>query len=125
MAATIAEVETKSAIFAKSTEVGVLFQIFRILGTPSAEEWPEISKHKGICGTFGTVSLPRFARPEQQPWGRIFGEPFRDYLNSMFRTRPQARATAETAASHQWLSCCNGHQEKSATAEASSSDGPR
>jgi serine/threonine protein kinase len=125
MAATIAEIETKRAIFAKSTEVDVLLQIFRVLGTPSPEEWPEISKHKGIRGTFGAVSLHRFAPPKQQPWGRIFGEPFRDFLNSLFRPPPQARATAETAASHQWLSCCKGHQEKSATAEARSSDGPR
>ena len=58
-----AEMVTRSPLFPGDSEIDQLFQIFRVLGTPTEETWPGVSQYPDFKSTF-----PKW---RSQPLGKV------------------------------------------------------
>lgn len=90
-----AEMATKKPIFSGDSEIGQIFKIFQIQGTPTEETWPGISSLPDFKATF-----PKFKRcsiADSVPDLDIFGL---DLLTHMICMDPTKRLTAKAALKH-------------------------
>ena len=79
--------------FADSSEIGVLFKMFKALGSPSRKEWPQV------------LGLPRYREglfPNFQgglglKWGLRIGPQYNALLQGVLRVTPKSRWSAETS----------------------------
>lgn len=46
------EMVTKKPLFTGDSEIDQIYRIFRILGTPNEEVWPNVTQHKDFKVTF-------------------------------------------------------------------------
>lgn len=94
----IAEMAVGSALFPGDSEIGTIFKIFELLGTPTAEVWPEVSKLMHFKDRFpvwpdtGLAPLAK-RRPELEGEGL-------DLLKKLLRYDRQVRLTARKAKDH-------------------------
>ena len=91
----IAEMSNLVALFPGQAEIDQLFQVFRILGTPTEATWPGVSSLPYFQDQF-----PRFLRrslttvlPHLDPMGI-------DLLEQLFRFEPSTRLTAKESLEH-------------------------
>jgi cell division cycle 2-like protein len=102
----MAELLTKKALFNGKTEIDQLNQIFRMLGTPNDEIWPNYSKLPGARAQF--VKQPRNRLREKFPavsftGGLILSEAGFDLLSRLLTYDPEKRISADAAFNHEWF----------------------
>jgi cyclin-dependent kinase len=97
----IAELATGIPTFPGDSEIGMLFKIFRALGTPTDETWPghrELFHYSPNFPQWPETDMEFFL--EQRP---ELGESGLDLLQNLLALCPPARLTARRASLHQWL----------------------
>jgi len=97
----LAEMATGLPTFSGDSEIGTIFKIFRLMGTPTEEAWPGSSKLD-----HWKPSFPRWppthlrpildARPE-------LGEQGLELLNGLLSVNPQARISSRKANNHKFF----------------------
>lgn len=94
----IAEMITKKALFPGDAEIDQLFKIFKILGTPSEDNFPDVTQLPSYSATFpkwNPVSLASVV-PGAEPLAL-------DLIGQMLRYDPAARISAKAALDHPWF----------------------
>nr|XP_004655746.1 cyclin-dependent kinase 3 isoform X1 [Jaculus jaculus] len=93
-----AEMVTGKALFPGDSEIDQLFQIFRILGTPSEATWPGVTQLPDYKSSF-----PKWTRrdleetiPNLEPEGK-------DLLMKLLQYDPNQRISAKTALAHPYF----------------------
>mmetsp|Transcript_66907 Transcript_66907/g.160201 ORF Transcript_66907/g.160201 Transcript_66907/m.160201 type:complete len:333 (+) Transcript_66907:107-1105(+) len=94
----IAEMATSYPLFPGDSEIGTLFEIMKLLGTPTEEMWPGVTKLEHFTTEFPGWAPSHFRvierkRPE-------LGETGLDLLTRLVNYNPQARLTARRAKEH-------------------------
>jgi len=95
----IAEMAVDRPIFAGDSEIGTIFKIMKLLGTPTEGTWPGVSELRHWKPTFPQWPVTdleplREQRPE-------LGEDGLDLLRRLLRLSPLARITSRRARDHQ------------------------
>ncbi|PYI03758.1 negative regulator of the PHO system [Aspergillus sclerotiicarbonarius CBS 121057] len=94
----MAEMYTRSPLFAGTTNEEQLLKIFRIMGTPTEVSWPGVSQlpeYRSNFPSFSSQSLQSLI-PSIDPLGI-------DLLERMLQLRPEARISATEALQHPWF----------------------
>ena len=99
----VVEMEIHKPPFRSHTEIGMLFDIFTILGKPDTTAWPQLRCFPGYWGTFGRCPFPSNKPLQAPPWGIKFGDGFKSFVGALLQLPPQRRLSAESAAEHEWL----------------------
>jgi serine/threonine protein kinase len=94
------EIITKTAMFTGDSELDQMYRIFRILGTPTEQEWPGVTGFEHYRQQF-----PAF---EKKSLSNVlkdfpFGEAGVDLLERMLTYDPCKRITAKSALSHPYF----------------------
>ena len=86
--------------FRKSSEIGMLFAMFKMLGTPT---WcKELEMMRDFRGALGTCPFPAVPRPRVFPFGSADQQ--RDLIQASLDFSPSTRISADDASRHAWLS---------------------
>ena len=93
-----AEMCTRKPLFPGDSEIDEIFKIFRVLGTPTEEEWP------------GVQSFPDF-KPSFPKWQRNYSQPLvpglddegLDLLDGLLVYDPASRISAKQACAHSYF----------------------
>jgi serine/threonine protein kinase len=98
----IAEMATGLPIFAGDSEIGTIFKIFRLMGTPTEETWPGIEQldhWNSHCPRWPPSNLQPLldVRPE---FGQVGGT---DMLQGFLSLNPSARPTSRKALKHPYF----------------------
>eukprot|EP01054_Gregarina_sp_Poly1_P005792 Gregarina_sp_Poly_1__5791@NODE_304_length_9736_cov_136_409039_g263_i0_p2_GENE_NODE_304_length_9736_cov_136_409039_g263_i0NODE_304_length_9736_cov_136_409039_g263_i0_p2_ORF_typecomplete_len438_score60_39Pkinase/PF00069_25/9_7e66Pkinase_Tyr/PF07714_17/3_7e03Pkinase_Tyr/PF07714_17/9_3e40Haspin_kinase/PF12330_8/0_00016Haspin_kinase/PF12330_8/1_1Kinaselike/PF14531_6/0_56Kinaselike/PF14531_6/0_0076Pkinase_fungal/PF17667_1/4_6e05Kdo/PF06293_14/0_0008APH/PF01636_23/0_62APH/PF01636_23/1_2e02DUF4692/PF157 len=102
----LVEMLTGKPLFQGDSEVDTLFKIFQLMGTPSAETWPEVGSLPYFQECFPRWEKNRIKAlsqllfqdsPKKDP--RVL-----DLVERCLRYKPSERITAEEALKHPWLS---------------------
>ena len=106
----LVEMEQGLPPFQERSEIGMLFKIFSICGTPSDCEWQSLRasgdvQAVGYRGRFGNQIFGKFRRRQTPPWGDAYGESMRDLASSILRVDPAKRMSASDALLHPWMLC--------------------
>ena len=89
---TVAHMETGIPPFRSRSQIGMLFSICKVCGTPSSCEWPALGMPAlGLSGIMNMKILPAFRRASQMPWGSVFGQRFASFINDMLAILPANR----------------------------------
>lgn len=101
----IAEMATCHPLFPGDSEIGTIFKILRLLGTPGEKTWPGCSQLEHWKDNFPrwppTHLLPLLeARPELEKSGL-------ELLRGLLCLNPQARLSARRAKNHEFLASCS------------------
>lgn len=98
------EMATGKALFPGDSEIDQLFQIFRILGTPTERVWPGVSKLKD-----GNVVVmgPKWHKKPMRTIVPELCEAGHDLLASMLQYAPGKRIDAKEALNHRYLAGVN------------------
>lgn len=79
--------------FADSSEIGMLFKMFKALGSPTRKEWPQVlglpRYHEGL--------FPNFQSGLGSKWGLRIGPQYNALLQGVLRVTPKSRWSAETS----------------------------
>lgn len=115
VACVILEMSNNIPMFAGWSEIDQIHKIFRILGTPIVEEWPDLANFPYWRNNFPEwepleLSHPSFA-PHLEPAGR-------DLVAKILRYRPARRLTAKEALLHAYVRTDEGANRKAAAAAA-------
>lgn len=94
------ELYSKVAAFQGFEEVGQLYEIFNIMGTPTSEEWPEFDQLPWF-----EMLKPKVNKSSsfKQDYGGIMSEQAFDLAKSLLMLNPKHRLTAEEALKHQYF----------------------
>jgi len=96
-----AEMVTNKPLFPGDSEIDQLFRIFRLLGTPTEETWPGVTKLPDF-----NVSFPIWEPKgllESYPTLKSMGEGGVELLNELLVFYPKDRISARQALSHQFF----------------------
>jgi len=93
-----AEMVLQGPLFNKYTELGMLFQIFQTLGTPTEEMWPGVSQLQDFKQTFPKWPAKSFNTifPNLDPAGV-------DLVSLMLQYDPNKRISSKAAMQHVWF----------------------
>jgi len=94
-----AEMSTQKPLLMENSEIGQLFEIFRVLGTPNENLWPGIAllpDYTALFPKFRPQPLCRVVGPTVDPEGI-------DLLAALLRLDPKQRPTAKAAQQHPYL----------------------
>nr|XP_048307915.1 cyclin-dependent kinase 3 isoform X1 [Myodes glareolus] len=94
-----AEMVTGKPLFPGDSEIDQLFQIFRILGTPSEATWPGVSQLPDYQSSF-----PEWTRKALEEIVPSLGPEGKDLLLQLLQYDPSRRITAKTALAHPYFS---------------------
>lgn len=86
-----AEMCTKKAFFPGDSEIDEIFKIFKILGTPTEEEWPGVTTLPDY-----KTSFPKWQR-EKKDLVPDLGQDGNDLLDGMLVYDPASRTSAKQA----------------------------
>ena len=89
---TFAQMESGTAPFRCSSDIGMMFKILKSLGTPQPSQWQESNCH----GVMGQFIFPMFQPQRDKPWGRKYSMKFVDLIQKMLVVQPKSRATARS-----------------------------
>ncbi|NWR31814.1 CDK3 kinase, partial [Tachuris rubrigastra] len=95
-----AEMMTRKALFPGDSEIDQLFQIFRILGTPTEVTWPGVTQLPDYKGSF-----PRWPKKEMKDIVPNLDRDGRDLLTQLLLYDPSKRISAKAALNHQYFLC--------------------
>jgi cyclin-dependent kinase 2 len=95
LGAIFSEMATHKVLFKGDSEIDQLFQIFRILGTPDDEMWPDVSKLPDYKDSF-----PKWSRQPLSNLNSQLNIDGLDLLSKMLTYRPEDRITAKMALTH-------------------------
>eukprot|EP00729_Bicosta_minor_P008537 gene8537-5181_t len=93
-----AEMITRRPLFPGDSEIDELFRIFRVLGTPSEESWPGVTRLPDYKPSF-----PKWASQALQHCVPGLCERGADLLQHMLAYAPNARISAKAALSHPYF----------------------
>eukprot|EP01053_Blabericola_migrator_P006813 Blabericola_migrator_1__6812@NODE_344_length_9579_cov_221_075799_g277_i0_p3_GENE_NODE_344_length_9579_cov_221_075799_g277_i0NODE_344_length_9579_cov_221_075799_g277_i0_p3_ORF_typecomplete_len362_score59_57Pkinase/PF00069_25/1_6e65Pkinase_Tyr/PF07714_17/2_3e40Kinaselike/PF14531_6/5_4e13Kdo/PF06293_14/8_7e10Pkinase_fungal/PF17667_1/2_9e03Pkinase_fungal/PF17667_1/5e06APH/PF01636_23/0_00065APH/PF01636_23/7_7e02WaaY/PF06176_11/0_00075RIO1/PF01163_22/0_0014FTA2/PF13095_6/25FTA2/PF13095_6/0_11Haspin_ki len=94
----ILELLTGHPLYPGCSEIDTLFKIFNLMGTPTAEEWPEMAfEDRAIFPNF-----PGKLRPFED-LGLPEDELLKDLLQRILRVVPEQRPSARECLEHPWL----------------------
>ncbi|KAM7334605.1 hypothetical protein ACRRTK_007925 [Alexandromys fortis] len=94
-----AEMVIGKPLFPGDSEIDQLFQIFRILGTPSEATWPGVSQLPDYQSSF-----PKWTRKALEEIVPSLGPEGKDLLLQLLQYDPSRRITAKTALAHPYFS---------------------
>ena len=89
---------TPRALFPGDSEIDQLFRIFRVLGTPSDQDWPGVTRLPYYSQTFPSWPALRLDRAVPALAG-----PAADLLGRLLAYEPSARITARAALAHAFI----------------------
>lgn len=93
------EMLTGRILFANSCEVGILFDMFKLMGTPSTQDWPELGSMEHFKQSF-----PKFPRTDlRKKLGVIQDHMAIDLLSQMIKLNPAERPTAQQCLQHPYF----------------------
>ena len=97
----VAEMIMGKPLFPGDSEIGQLFRIFRILGTPTDQEWPGVSSLPDYKSVF-----PRWDPPQniQQVLPVDLSRGGHSLLSQLLTYNPDHRISAKQALNHAYLS---------------------
>ena len=97
---TLVELEVGRCPFRSRHEIGMLFSMFNVLGTPEPDEWNNVGMQRaGLLGEMGVSILPNFSKLKQKPWGSAFGDEFQELVTALLQFVPENRLTPQQALS--------------------------
>eukprot|EP00929_Paragymnodinium_shiwhaense_P067123 TRINITY_DN33788_c0_g1_i5.p1 TRINITY_DN33788_c0_g1~~TRINITY_DN33788_c0_g1_i5.p1 ORF type:complete len:435 (+),score=71.23 TRINITY_DN33788_c0_g1_i5:249-1553(+) len=102
MGCILLEMATRRAVFDDSCEIGVLFKIFQVLGTPTEAEWPGITK----LPLFKQRTFPKWTASRLDRLDRFLGEhreAGQDLVIACLRYDCKERLSARAALQHPFL----------------------
>ena len=97
----MAEMITGKPLFPGDSEIGQIFKIFQILGTPNEETWPGISKLPEY-----KLSFPQWRPQPIKSWAKEFKDFDKDGLDLMekfLQMDPEKRITIREALNHPFI----------------------
>ena len=87
---------------ADSSEIGMLFKMFREFGTPKQALWSELTGMQEYRGKFGTCPFPSFPPPQTFPYD-IYCSAGIQLARAMLQLSPSLRVSAHQATEHAWF----------------------
>ena len=93
---TITQMETGKAPFRNASNIGMMFDILKDLGTPPPSQWQEICDKSCYHGVTNTFLFPMFKPSYTHScplWGRKYGSEFVEFIHQMLQLKPVDRAT--------------------------------
>jgi len=97
----VAEMATAQALFPGDCEIGTLFKIFRVLGTPSEEVWPGVSQLRHFKQEFPSWPDTRFDEVRRK--GPGLGDSGVDILGAFLKYNPIDRPSATRLLQHNFF----------------------
>eukprot|EP01060_Flectonema_neradi_P016098 TRINITY_DN2269_c0_g1_i3.p1 TRINITY_DN2269_c0_g1~~TRINITY_DN2269_c0_g1_i3.p1 ORF type:complete len:294 (+),score=78.62 TRINITY_DN2269_c0_g1_i3:53-934(+) len=97
--AIMAEMSNRSPLFPGDCEIDELFQIFKILGTPSESTWPGVTSMPDYKPVF-----PQWSKKSLQTVCKDIDSVGIDLLEKLLTYNPTNRITAASALKHEWFS---------------------
>eukprot|EP00825_Cyclidium_porcatum_P052480 TRINITY_DN995_c0_g3_i2.p3 TRINITY_DN995_c0_g3~~TRINITY_DN995_c0_g3_i2.p3 ORF type:complete len:220 (+),score=54.91 TRINITY_DN995_c0_g3_i2:95-754(+) len=94
------EMVTKKPLFTGDSEIDQIYRIFRILGTPNEEVWPNVTQHKDFKVTFPNWPKNRI---EDVVQNLNISKSGLDLLYRMLRYDPCDRISAKSALQHPYF----------------------
>ncbi|KAF1809756.1 cell division control protein 2 [Eremomyces bilateralis CBS 781.70] len=94
-----AEMCTRKPLFPGDSEIDEIFKIFKLLGTPSEENWPSVSSFPDYKSTF-----PQWQRNWENPLVPGLDDHGLDLLDLMLAFDPSMRLSAKQARVHPYFS---------------------
>ena len=94
------EMELGKPPFRQSSQIGMLWEICFVLGTPAHSVWCG-----PLLGERGGSVIGNFPGQTQKPWGRKHGPQMCSFAGAVLQVDPEARMTSQAACQHDWLSC--------------------
>ena len=105
----MAELEVGNPPCRSLFEVGMLFQAFSILGTPSPADWKAFGvEPQGLLGVLGKLFFSQFPDKKNKPWGEHFGSEFADLMTQLLIKLPEFPVAASDALNATWLAAASG-----------------
>ncbi|CAI7678579.1 unnamed protein product [Penicillium pancosmium] len=95
--AIFAEMCTRKPLFPGDSEIDEIFKIFRVLGTPSEEEWPGVTSLPDYKATF-----PKWQRPNKEIVPTL-DDSGCDLLEALLQYDPAQRLSAKKACVHPYF----------------------
>jgi cyclin-dependent kinase 3 len=94
----MAELARGKVLFRGDTEIGQLYEVFQVLGTPTEAQWPGVSRLPDFCDAF-----PRWAPSDIRALLPLIDADGIDLLLRMLRYDPAERISAKDAMNHPWF----------------------
>ena len=98
VACIIVEMINREPLFPGDSEIDQLFTIFRILGTPTEEEWPEITTYQSYSPDF-----PKWSRKNLSDIIKTSDPQAIDLISKMLKYNPIERISAKEALNHPYF----------------------
>ena len=93
------EMLTGRILFANSSEIGILFDMFKLLGTPTIQDWPELQGMDHFKASF-----PKFPTSDlRKKLGVIQDQLAIDLLSQIIKLNPAERPTAQQCLQHPYF----------------------
>ncbi|KAF2772402.1 cell division control protein 2 serine/threonine protein kinase [Teratosphaeria nubilosa] len=107
-----AEMATRKPLFPGDSEIDEIFKIFRILGTPTENDWPGVTSFPDFKASF-----PKWERKEDQELVsrdgiEMLGDQGLDLLESLLQYDPAGRISAKQSVSHPYFTEGGGVQQR-------------
>jgi len=93
-----AEMCTRKPLFPGDSEIDEIFKIFRILGTPTDDEWPGVTSLPDFKPSF-----PKWVRHDEVALVGNLTEEGLDLLDALLVYDPASRISAKQACAHQYF----------------------
>ena len=90
--------DNRKPLFPGDSEIGQLFKIFSILGTPNEEIWPGVSKLPDYKLTF-----PQWKHKSIKKYFKDFDEDGLDLMDKFLQMDPEKRITIREALNHPFI----------------------
>ena len=98
-----AEMSTRKPLFPGDSEIDEIFKIFRVLGTPTEEDWPGVTSFPDFKSSFPKWERKRDEEMVSDDGAKVLGDSGLDLLEALLQYDPAARISAKQAVAHQYF----------------------